>query len=165
MSSWNCEEEIRALFFFLELDGNVICGDSVEHHGFQLWYVVELAIPRLVPSVLNLEVPLVQLLGVQLVTLLHPPETIKRAAYKPRQDLLFFETTLTLSEADLSHLAFLKPMLACCIRTDRLSVMLIWRLLKVIIIYYSLKSLVCKERLSFKKNGKSGGNSHFKGQP
>ena len=74
-----------------------------------------------------------------------PPPTWnnQKSCLQATARLTFFKTTLTLSEADLSHLAFLKPMLACCIRTDRLSVMLIWRLLKVIIICYSLKSLVC----------------------
>ena len=43
----------------------------MEHHGLQLGDVVELAIPRTMPRVLDLEVPLVQLFS-QLVTILHP---------------------------------------------------------------------------------------------
>ena len=45
--------------------------DLMEHHGLQLGDVVELAIPRTMPRVLDLEVPLVQLFS-QLVTILHP---------------------------------------------------------------------------------------------
>ena len=60
--------------------------------------MVELAIPRLVPSVLNLEVPLVQLLRVQLVALLHPPQTINMAFFSQgRADII--KTMLTISEA------------------------------------------------------------------
>ena len=71
----------------------------MEHHRFQLRYVVELAIPRPVSGVFNLEVPSLQLSRGELVTLINPPANCK-----------LFDLTRPTSNVDISfeHL-FIEP--------------------------------------------------------